>query len=62
VISEIDADVNGDGRYSIGDIAITAFNLNKPPENWSNNKVDVDLNKSVNIFDLRLIVQQILKS
>ena len=56
----IDADVNGDGRISIGDVAITAFNLTKPTGSWTNPRVDVDSNGRVDDYDLRLIVQRIL--
>jgi fibronectin type 3 domain-containing protein len=59
-VGAMDTDINSDGRYSLGDLAITSFNFSKNSAAWTNPKVDVDRNDSVDDTDLTLIVQKIL--
>lgn len=60
VTGGFDADVNGDGKYSLGDVAIAGFHHSKDKANWTNPKSDVDKNDKVEDSDLSLIVQKIL--
>ncbi len=61
-ILQVDADVNEDGRYSLGDLAMAAFNKQKDKLNWSTAKADVDKSDSVDETDLKLIVEKILQN
>ncbi|WCN36515.1 cohesin domain-containing protein [Aneurinibacillus uraniidurans] len=60
VTGGFDADVNGDGKYSLGDVAIAGFHHSKDKAQWTNPKADVDKNDKVEDNDLVLIVQKIL--
>ncbi|BAU27618.1 hypothetical protein DFP93_102134 [Aneurinibacillus soli] len=60
VTGGFDADVNGDGKYSLGDVAIAGFHHSKDKAQWTNPKSDVDKNDKVEDGDLALIVQKIL--
>ncbi|MGC5324054.1 cohesin domain-containing protein [Brevibacillus sp. SYSU BS000544] len=60
VVGGFDVDVNSDGKYSLGDLAITGFNFGKEQAQWTTPKVDVNKNSSVEDTDLSLIVDKIL--
>lgn len=59
-IIQVDADVNNDGKYSLGDLSMAAFNKNKDKARWSTLKADVNKSDTVDETDLSLIVDKIL--
>ncbi len=55
------SDVNHDGKFTIGDLAIASRLLGTPESSWDEFAPDVDLNGSVETLDLAKIVEKILK-
>ncbi|MCG8402268.1 MAG: hypothetical protein MJA84_11840 [Firmicutes bacterium] len=54
-------DVNRDGKNSVGDLAIAAYNFGQPNYSWSNQNSDVNKDGNVNNIDLSEIVEAILR-
>lgn len=59
-IFKIDADVNNDGKVSLGDLALAAFNKNKDKTQWSTIRADVNQSNEVDELDLTIIVEKLL--
>jgi len=57
-----DADVNEDGKVSLGDLAITGYQYGMDKSLWTFPKADLDGNDAVDDFDLSAIVQSILEN
>ncbi len=56
------ADVNNDGKFSLGDLSIAAYDYLQVAANVSDPDSDVDKDTNVNDIDLNLIVEAILSS
>lgn len=61
-VNVLDPDVNGDGKYSLGDLAIAGRLFDTQQTAWGTFKPDVDLNNSVDTVDLSSIVSAILSN
>ncbi|WP_146200955.1 cohesin domain-containing protein [Tumebacillus permanentifrigoris] len=55
-----DADVNGDGKVSLGDLGIAGHHMGMDKSQWTFPKADVDQNNAVDDFDLTAIVLALL--
>ncbi|MGM7685196.1 cohesin domain-containing protein [Cytobacillus sp. Hm23] len=55
-----DPDVNNDGEYTLGDLAIASYDTEVPSEEVSDKDSDVNADREVNKTDLNAIVQAIL--
>lgn len=62
VIKNYGGDVNKDGRYSLGDLAISSRLFGSDSSNWDDFAPDIDLNGSVEEIDLTQIVKFILQN
>ena len=56
------ADVNNDGKYTLGDLAIAGRLFSTTPEQWGYYRPDVDFNLAVDDVDLSCIVSFVLNS
>jgi hypothetical protein len=54
-------DINGDGKISLGDLAIVASDIGQDKSLWYNNKVDINMDGKVDKTDLGIITEEVTK-